>query len=145
MQCTEVSSRGFAASSYLSTTLTAGDDAIFNFHAPEVIRDNTETKQLQIIEPVSLSDFISLELSQVKEVEAVLTARQENLFYLWIIVDPFHRAIREKIYARERGIINEFMRFDFDFNIVSRRGRNLNELISDPMMKLTFRREPSAA
>lgn len=48
---------------------------------------------------------------------------------MWIVVDQFDRAVREKIYEREMSLIDELDSFEFDFNILSRRGRNLTDVI----------------
>ena len=104
--------------------------------------DKVGTESTTQLYPVPLTKFLSFEFSLVKEVETVLAARYNNLLYLWVVTDKFDRAIREKIYAREREIIDEFKELEFDFNIVSRRGRSLRELISDPMLTLAYQRDP---
>ena len=96
-------------------------------------------KPIQVI-PVSLTDFVSFDLSLVDEVETVFTGRHDNIFYLWIVVDTFDRTVREKIYEHERAIVDEFSSCEFEFNIISRRGRPLDELICDASLELTYAR-----
>lgn len=145
MESTEtiLSVEKFATSTFPPPTLTAETGVIFE--AIRLIRNKTKTEQLRQFQAVPLTDFVAYEFSQIREVDAVLTARHNNLFYVWIIVDQFDKGVREKVYSREKEIINGFKQFDFDFNIISRRGRDMNELISDPMMTLTFKREQPSA
>ena len=90
---------------------------------------------------VSVREFIAHELALVEEVEAVLTARQDNEFHIWTVVNEFDGDIRNKIYEREKAIIDEFGNFHFDFNILSRRGRSFSEIIHDSALDVTFRRK----
>lgn len=119
-------------------TCTAEDGKVFD----EILmnRDKVRTESTTLY-PIPLTKFVSFEFSLVKEVETVLAAQYNNLLYLWVVVDKFDKAAREKIYAREREIIDEFREFEFDFNIISRRGRDLRELISDPTLVLTYQRK----
>lgn len=130
-------SNNFQAGTY-PLTCTAEDGVVFD----EILmsRDKVRTESTTLY-PVPLTKFVSFEFSLVKEVETVLATRHNNLLYLWVVVDKFDKAAREKIYARERKIINEFEELEFDFNIISRRGRDLRELISDPILILTYQRK----
>jgi hypothetical protein len=92
------------------------------------------------VQPMSIKEFISRELALEKEVEAVLTSRHGNVFYLWTVVDNPTGEVRERIFEREKAIIDGFPEYDFDFNIISRRGRSMDMLISDPAIAVSFRR-----
>ena len=118
-------------------TCTTEDGTVYEILMSHRVRTKTTTQ----LHPIPLTRFVSFEFSLVKEVETVLAARYNNLLYLWVVVDKFDKAAREKIYAREREIINEFKELEFDFNIISRRGRDLRELISDPTLVLTYQRK----
>ena len=90
-----------------------------------------------------LRDFIAFEFSLVPQVEYVFTAFRENqVFYAWIVVDEFETSVRASIYARQRAIIDEFPMFEFDFYIIARMGRSLDDLVGGgDSMHLTYARK----
>jgi hypothetical protein len=94
------------------------------------------------IATADLRDFIAFEFSLVHDVEYVFTAFRENqIFYAWIVTDKFEQSVRDQIYEREQAIIDEFPDFEFDFYIIARMGRNLDDLIGDDSMHLTYSRK----
>jgi hypothetical protein len=89
-----------------------------------------------------LRDFIAFEFSLVPDVEYVFTAFRENqIFYAWIVINQFEQSVRDQIYEREQAIIDEFPAFEFDFYIIARIDRNLDDLIGDDSMHLTYARK----
>lgn len=89
---------------------------------------------------LSMREFIAHELALVKEVEAILTARQGNELHVWTVVNEFDAAVRAKVYEREKSIIDEFANIHFDFNILSRRNRPFDEVVHDSSLEVTYRR-----
>ncbi len=87
----------------------------------------------------ALNEFIAFELSLVPEIEFVFTAFRNSVFYVWIVVDKFEEEVRERIYERERAIIDEFTTFEFDFYIIARLGRDVWDLVSEDI-RLAFER-----
>lgn len=81
------------------------------------------------MQPPSIKQFLEQEFARVPEAEAVFASTQGRTLHVWIVVDQFDRAVREKIYEREMSLIDELDSFEFDFNILSRRGRNLTDVI----------------
>ena len=81
----------------------------------------------------SLNEFIAFELSLVQEVEYVYTAYRNRIFYVWVVLYQFEQEVRERIYEREKAIIDEFSEFEFDFYIIARTDRDPNELISESL------------
>ena len=139
-----VSTRDQVRGSTCQVTHTAQDGMVIfveDGNSIERIQPPLHTEKPGQTDPVALTDFVALELSQVPEVENVFTAKLKNLVYAWIVVDPFDEAVREEIYVHEKSIIDEFWDFEFDFNIISRRGRKLQELLSDPNTDLTYHRQ----
>jgi len=94
-----------------------------------------------VTQTLSVREFVAHELALVEEVEAVLTARRDNEFHIWTVVNEFDADVRKKIYEREKTIIDEFGNLHFDFNILSRRNRPFNEVIHDSALDVTFRRK----
>ena len=92
--------------------------------------------------PVDLREFIAFEFSLVPEVECVFTAFRENqIFYAWIVINEFDWETRKGIYDRQLAIIDEFSMFEFDFYIVARTGRRLDDIVGDPSMDRTYVRD----
>lgn len=90
----------------------------------------------------SVRECIAFEFSLIREVEFVYTAfRSNEVFYVWIVIEEFERAVREKIYERQRTIIDEFPMFQFDFYVIGLMGRNVADLIGDESIHLTYKRE----
>lgn len=89
----------------------------------------------------ALNEFIAFELSLVPEVEFVFTALRNSVLYVWVVVDKFEEKIRERIYDRERAVIDEFLSLEFDFYIVARLVRDVWDLVSEDIT-LAFERSP---
>ncbi len=87
----------------------------------------------------ALNEFIAYEISMVPEVETVFTAFRNGVFYVWVIVNRFERDVRERIYERQRAVIDEFLNFEFDFYIIAGLGRDPWELVSESVT-LAFQR-----
>ena len=89
----------------------------------------------------TLAEFIGEELGAVPEVEAVYGVRDRNVLHIYTVVDAFDGEVRRKIYDKEQSLI-EHLLIDvvFDFNIISRRGRKLSEVIPESEVALYYRR-----
>ena len=115
--------------SYYISTVTVG-------------RQSSSDKESLAAATSDLRDFIAFEFSLVPQVEYVFTAFRENqVFYAWIVVNEFEASVRESIYARQRAIIDEFPMFEFDFYIIARIGRTVEDLVGDDSMHRTYARK----
>lgn len=92
------------------------------------------------VQSIRLQDFISKELASVADVEAVWTSQQGHVFHVWTLVDNPDQEIRRRIYDHECAIIDQFDDYEFEFNIIPRRGRDAQSVLSDPSLELTFSR-----
>jgi hypothetical protein len=83
-----------------------------------------------------LKDFIASGFASVPEVERVYTLRhpREHVVYVRVVVARSDRTVRDRIYAKEKQIIDAFDTFDFDFGIVS------SPESVDPTLKLAYRK-----
>ncbi len=83
-----------------------------------------------------LRDFIASGLASVPEVERVYTLRdpREHVVYVRVVVARSDRAVRDRIYAKEKEIIDALDAFEFDFGIVS------SAESVDPTLKLAYRK-----
>ena len=113
-----------------------------DFREGNLLVFEASTQESKAIATADLREFIAFEFSLVPEVEYVFTAFRENqIFYAWIVTDKFEDSVRDQIYEREQAIIDEFSMFDFDFYIIARMGRSLDDLIGDDSMHLTYARK----
>ena len=110
--------------------------------SPTYVRTRrTATESECEVVDTGLPEFLTFELSQVPEVEYIFTAFRANIFYVWIVTNEFEARVREKIYERQKTIIDEFPMFEFDFYVVAKHGSDVKELISGDV-SLTFQRDP---
>lgn len=104
------------------------------------LTSTTDPEKLAVT--TGLQYFIAFEFSLLPEVAYVYTALRDNdVYYVWIVVDEFSRAVREKAYQRQRSIIDEFPTFQFDFYIIGLSGQSIDDLIGDGSMHLTYERK----
>ena len=75
-------------------------------------------------------DFIWLEMSMVPQVESVFVDLHGNSFRVTTVVNDRDPELRRRIFARERAIIDELANYNFEFDILTRMGRELGELVS---------------
>jgi len=81
---------------------------------------------------VNAQDFVRLKMSSLDEVESVFVeaAPRRSGFHVFTIVNERNPEVRGKIYEREQAIMDEYKNLEFDFRIIARRNRDLNELIT---------------
>lgn len=103
-----------------------------------VSRSTQDTPSIELLTR-RLNEFVGIELSLVPDVEYVFTAFRNKVFYIWIVIDRFESQVRERIYDREKAVIDEFTMFEFDFYILSRQGRKVGDLVSESI-ELVFDR-----
>jgi hypothetical protein len=68
--------------------------------------------------------------SQIPEVEAVLGILDDGAFSLWSVTDEASMEVEDRIYEMEGKLMDMFPSEGFDFHIVERRGRPLEEIVS---------------
>ncbi len=83
-----------------------------------------------------LKEFIAIGFASVPEVERVYTLRhpRAQVVYVRVVVPHSDRTVRDRIYAKEKQIIDAFDVFDFDFGIVS------SPESIDPTLKLVYKK-----
>lgn len=78
----------------------------------------------------SLNQYIGSLLAQVSMVERVYSKYRSNVFYTWVVVEDRDQTSLEKIYEREKAIIERFPEFEFDFYVLYRKGQSVDTMIS---------------
>ncbi len=81
-----------------------------------------------------------IELSLVPEVERVFFEREgDGEFRIITVVNKRDAAIREKVYAREEAIMQAYPGLNFDFHVVARMDRKVEDVLTKAG-KLVFER-----
>jgi hypothetical protein len=68
--------------------------------------------------------------SQIPEVEAVLGTLDDGAFSLWSVTDEASMEVEDRIYEMEGKLMDMFPSEGFDFHLIERRGRPLEEIVS---------------
>jgi hypothetical protein len=72
-----------------------------------------------------------IELSLVKEVESIIIDREsDGEFRIISVVNERDASLRDRIYAREEAIIEMYPGLKFDFHILARMNRKLEDVIT---------------
>ncbi len=79
----------------------------------------------------SVETCARIELSLVPEVENVFFEREgDGEFRIISVVNERDAAIRDRVYAREEAIMEAYPGLKFDFHVLARMGRRLEDVIS---------------
>jgi hypothetical protein len=92
-------------------------------------KPSTKTRRI-----MRLADFIGLEMSLVPQVETVFVHRSEESakdVRVLVVVNARDPRVRAEIYKREQAIMDELPLADFDFHIISRENRPLQQIVTD--------------
>ena len=104
--------------------------------------DQTVKTEVSSMLSADLRDTVAFDLGySIPEVQAVFVLSQDKTLYVWSVVPERDHSVYRKIYAKEKDIIEQFDGVDFEFNIVSSRGRDPRTLISASEAQLAFTRK----
>lgn len=87
-----------------------------------------------------LQKFIEQKIKVVNEVEYIYCRRQEQLYFVWVLINKFDPAVRRKIYQREKEIIRMFPEEIFDFYVIARMNKPAQSIISQPGIELIYQK-----
>lgn len=90
---------------------------------------------------INLAEAVWMQLSLLPEVELVYGIREGNVLHVVSVINELDDAVEDRICDMEELIIDKFDSFDFDFNLVVRGNREMEEILS--MRYFTFRYERS--
>lgn len=76
-----------------------------------------------------LENYISSQISIVREVEFVFSTKENDQINLWIIVNNPDRKVRDSLYDIEFDILKKFTNNNFDFHIMYREGKDIKEIL----------------
>lgn len=69
-------------------------------------------------------------MSQISEVEVVMGVLDDGAFSLWSVTDEASVEVEDRIYKMEGKLMDMFPGEGFDFHLIERRGRPLEEIVS---------------
>lgn len=75
-----------------------------------------------------IENIIAQRLSEINEIEYVFLSLKNNLIDIWTVINSLDRNVREKIYNIEYDILKTFKEFQFDFHVICRDNRNIEEV-----------------
>jgi len=76
----------------------------------------------------NLEIFIVNSISQVPEVEYILISKIDNYYEIWIVINKSDREVRGRIYDIEYDILERVRGNYFDFHVICRDDRNIDEI-----------------
>ncbi|HZX13165.1 MAG TPA: hypothetical protein VFF49_02045 [Thermodesulfobacteriota bacterium] len=82
-----------------------------------------------------LINAIISEIATVTSVEQIFVKEKNRVVTIWTIINDDDRQVRRNIYEKEENVFDRFPDIKLDFNVVMRRNRPLEEIMS-------FDREP---
>ena len=95
-----------------------------------VLKEAAEEFTIQAREAQKVIRSFADLMSQISEVEAVLGTLDDGAFSLWSVTDEVSVEVEDRIYEMEGRLMDMFPGEGFDFDIVERRGRPLEEIVS---------------
>lgn len=97
-----------------------------------VLYPYTITEMLQIDKVDSstnrLENFVAEKIFTVPKVEYVLLSLENDSIDIWTVINKLDREIRKKIYDVEYDILDIIKGFQFDFHVICRNDRSIEEL-----------------
>ncbi len=88
-----------------------------------------EAQQAQYL-PALVPQYIANRLLRQHAVEYVFVSEQKGVFSVWTVVDLADESEYDAIYLEEAAIIQDLQPREFDFHVVTRRGRPLRNIIT---------------
>ncbi len=92
----------------------------------------------------SLEKALALDLSPLREVRHVLIERADGNLLVWIALDNPAHDVRERVFQKELGLIENFPDVEFDFNLVPAMGRDPGHIASGAKVVYTRKEDRSA-
>jgi hypothetical protein len=99
---------------------------------------------LQVDKAESLTDrlenFVAERFLAIPSVEFVLLSLENDSINIWTVINKLDREVREKIYDVEYDILGILRDFQFDFHVMCRNDRNIEEM-RPSNAKMIFQRQ----
>ncbi|MBW1956443.1 MAG: hypothetical protein JRI83_12125 [Deltaproteobacteria bacterium] len=92
---------------------------------------------------IAIDNFFAEKFFTIQQVEAVFFRDDDNSIQVWTLINELDRSIRNRIYEIEFSIMKRFPEIGFDFHVMSRNNRDIEEII--PAGMKIIKRFPWAA
>ncbi len=113
----------------ITTVQSAGADRRYHNFSTDSSGDIMEIMQRVFIE----------ELTEIPEIEYIYSVQDNDIVRVWSIINNHNKAIKKSIYDREYNILDKLPVISFDFHVLVREDRPVNEM-APTGAKLIFRR-----
>jgi hypothetical protein len=89
-----------------------------------------ETLQVRLVDTLTnrLENFVAEKFLTIPQVEYVFLSFEKDSMDIWTVINKFDRQIRAKIYDVEYDILDIIKGFEFDFHVICRNNRSIQEL-----------------
>jgi prevent-host-death family protein len=81
------------------------------------------------VEDAAVYTFHDL-VSEMQDVEAMIVTRIAGGYSIWTVADQLDEATRERLYSREWELMQLYPDISFDFHLLERQGRDLEEFVT---------------
>jgi len=88
---------------------------------------NSEEDKLEI--------FIVKSISKITEVEYIFLSKRDNYYEIWTVINKLDREVRGRIYDIEYNILQHFRDNYFDFHVICRDDKNIEEIFPTNTIK----------
>lgn len=75
-----------------------------------------------------LEIFVAKSISQVPEVEYIIFSKIDNYYEIWTVINKLDREARDRIYDVEYNILERFRDNYFDFHVICRNDKSIEEI-----------------
>lgn len=105
---------------------------------PEWVWDDRLVRELLSEEPQfyvtqsnlhNIENYIGQEIASIEEVEYVFCVVEEDFLDIRTVINHLDRKVREKIYGVELRLLRQFRDLSFDFHVIIRENRDVNEIV----------------
>lgn len=77
----------------------------------------------------NLDIIIAKNISHIPEVEYILLSKIDNHYEIWTVINKLDREVRDRIYDIEYSILEKFRDLYFEFHVVCRNDRSIDEIL----------------
>jgi hypothetical protein len=75
-----------------------------------------------------LEHFIGQQIFVIPEVQYIFFSIESDYINVWTVINVLDREVRKRIYDAEYGVMDFFKDLRFDFHVICRNNRNINEI-----------------
>lgn len=77
----------------------------------------------------NIENYIGQEIASIEEVEYVFCVVEEDFLDIRTVINHLDRKVRGKIYKVELRLLKQFLDLSFDFHVIARENRDINEIV----------------